>query len=155
VLLSAIRSIIVVLGLAVALVGCGTLNPDDPMQWQYMTFAQRQRAMEAKEAQWQAESKARENADKARLEAYAQPHPEFGQTVINRQIAIGMSQEDLIASWGRPTNVNTSVSAYTTNEQWFYFLMPYLIGYEERGVKTANDKIQKAQEQSEAQPDGA
>jgi hypothetical protein len=27
--------------------------------------------------------------------------------------------------------------------------------YEERGVKTANGKIQKEQEQSEAQPDGA
>jgi hypothetical protein len=30
-----------------------------------------------------------------------------------------------------------------------------MIGYEERGVKTANGKIQKEQEQSEAQPDGA
>ena len=30
-----------------------------------------------------------------------------------------------------------------------------VIGYEERGVKTANGKIQKEQEQSEAQPDGA
>ena len=29
------------------------------------------------------------------------------------------------------------------------------IGYEERGVKTANGKIQKEQDQSEAQPDGA
>jgi hypothetical protein len=30
-----------------------------------------------------------------------------------------------------------------------------VIGYEERGVKTANGKIQKEQEQSEAQSDGA
>ena len=30
-----------------------------------------------------------------------------------------------------------------------------VIGYEERGVKTANGKIQKEQEQTEAQPDGA
>jgi hypothetical protein len=30
-----------------------------------------------------------------------------------------------------------------------------MIGYEERGVKTPNGKIQKEQEQSEAQPDGA
>jgi hypothetical protein len=30
-----------------------------------------------------------------------------------------------------------------------------VIGWEERGVKTANGKIQKEQEQSEAQPDGA
>jgi len=30
-----------------------------------------------------------------------------------------------------------------------------VIGYEERGVKTANGKIQKEQEQIEAQPDGA
>jgi hypothetical protein len=29
------------------------------------------------------------------------------------------------------------------------------IAYGERGVKTANGKIQKEQEQSEAQPDGA
>ena len=30
-----------------------------------------------------------------------------------------------------------------------------VIGYEERGVKTANGKIKKEQEQIEAQPDGA
>jgi hypothetical protein len=30
-----------------------------------------------------------------------------------------------------------------------------VIGCEERGVKTANGKTQKEQEQSEAQPDGA
>jgi hypothetical protein len=30
-----------------------------------------------------------------------------------------------------------------------------VIGCEERGVKTANGKIQKEQEQTEAQPDGA
>ena len=30
-----------------------------------------------------------------------------------------------------------------------------VIGYEEQGVKTANDKIQKEQQQSEAQSDGA
>jgi hypothetical protein len=30
-----------------------------------------------------------------------------------------------------------------------------VIDYEERGVNTANAKIQKAQEQSEAQPHGA
>jgi hypothetical protein len=36
-----------------------------------------------------------------------------------------------------------------------YTLSACVIGYEERGVKTANDKIQKEQEQTEAQPDGA
>ena len=36
-----------------------------------------------------------------------------------------------------------------------YILSACVIGYEERGVKTANGKIQKEQEQSEAQPDGA
>jgi hypothetical protein len=30
-----------------------------------------------------------------------------------------------------------------------------VISYEERGVKTANGKIQKEQEQTQAQPDGA
>ena len=36
-----------------------------------------------------------------------------------------------------------------------YSLSACVIGYEERGVKTANGKIQKEQEQTEAQPDGA
>jgi len=36
-----------------------------------------------------------------------------------------------------------------------YTLPSCVIGYEERGVKTANGKIQNEQEQSEAQPDGA
>ncbi len=35
------------------------------------------------------------------------------------------------------------------------FLSACVIGYEERGVKTANGKIQKEREQTEAQPDGA
>jgi hypothetical protein len=36
-----------------------------------------------------------------------------------------------------------------------YSLSACVIGCDERGVKTANGKIQKEQEQSEAQPDGA
>jgi hypothetical protein len=36
-----------------------------------------------------------------------------------------------------------------------YIFQPVGIGYEKRGIKTANGKIQKEQEQSEAQPDGA
>ena len=44
----------------------------------------------------------------------------------------------------------TVVLAYKT-----LLLSACMIGYEERGVKTANGKIQKEQEQSEAQPDGA
>jgi hypothetical protein len=35
------------------------------------------------------------------------------------------------------------------------FLSACVIGCEERGLKTANGKIQKEQEQTEAQPDGA
>jgi hypothetical protein len=34
-------------------------------------------------------------------------------------------------------------------------LLARVIGYEERGVKAANGKIQKKQEQTEAQPVGA
>jgi hypothetical protein len=36
-----------------------------------------------------------------------------------------------------------------------YCFQSCVIGHEERGVKTANGKIQKEQEQTEAQPDGA
>ena len=36
-----------------------------------------------------------------------------------------------------------------------YIFSACVIGCEERGVKTANGKIQKEQEQTEAQPDGA
>ena len=65
------------------------------------------------------------NADKARREAYVQAHPEYREAILNRQIAVGMSAGDVTTSLAftaprGPNNVNTSVSAYGTHEQWVY-----------------------------------
>jgi hypothetical protein len=51
----------------------------------------------------------------------------------------------------------TSRTNFTTDIFWCIRLLlsACVIGYEGRGVKTANGKVQEEQEQTEAQPDGA
>jgi hypothetical protein len=46
-------------------------------------------------------------------------------------------------------------NAFCADVSLAYSLSACVIGCEERGLKTANGKIQKAKEQTEAQPDGA
>ena len=101
------------LGLAVALIGCvadfdSHGKPVTTRGWhEYIAAsnAESQRLVEAAQKQ---------------REAYAQAHPEYGNAVLNRQIAVGMSADDVTASLGKPHYVNKSVSAYGTNAQWVY-----------------------------------
>jgi len=42
------------------------------------------------------------------------------EAIRNKQVMIGMTKDDVIASWGRPDDINRSISASGTSEQWVY-----------------------------------
>jgi len=58
---------------------------------------------------------------------------EIEQTVINRKIRLGMTKQQVIESWGKPKDINRTVSRYSVHEQWVYS-NAYL--YFENGVLT-------------------
>jgi len=59
-----------------------------------------------------------------RRQAYVQSHPELDaatQTrILEGKIAIGMTTEQVVASWGLTYDVNRSVGAWGVHEQWVY-----------------------------------
>jgi hypothetical protein len=42
------------------------------------------------------------------------------QDVLNRKVGIGMTQEQVTLSWGKPERINQSVGPWGTHEQWIY-----------------------------------
>lgn len=52
---------------------------------------------------------------------------EVKQAIINSDIAIGMTKEQVIYSWGHPIDINKSVGSWGVHEQWKYgeAFMPY------------------------------
>lgn len=51
-------------------------------------------------------------------------HPSWSsvecERIAERKIWLGMDEEQLIASWGHPTDINRTVSAHGSREQWVY-----------------------------------
>ena len=45
---------------------------------------------------------------------------EVKETIINSGIALGMTEEQVIYSWGRPENTSRSVGSWGIHEQWSY-----------------------------------
>jgi len=55
------------------------------------------------------------------LEAAAQTQRDYIRlAVLEKRVVIGMTAAQVQEAWGQPTNVNRSVSAGGTNEQWVY-----------------------------------
>lgn len=46
---------------------------------------------------------------------------EIKECIIKQQVAIGMTREQVKASWGNPSQINTDVSYFGSDEQWVYF----------------------------------
>lgn len=42
------------------------------------------------------------------------------QDILNGRIRIGMSREEVRASWGAPNDINRTVTANNVSEQWVY-----------------------------------
>ena len=61
--------------------------------------------------------------DRRRRE-FVDKNPSIGKTfatdIMNGRIRIGMNKEMVIASWGRPKDINRTVTAHSVSEQWIY-----------------------------------
>ena len=40
--------------------------------------------------------------------------------IYNKQVIVGMNEEEVVQSWGRPHKINTTVTAKGRDEQWVY-----------------------------------
>lgn len=86
-------------------------------------------------------AKLQERADKkaAEREKYIASKPsldsEFQDAIRGGRVRIGMSTEDVAASWGEPRRKNMSGGAYGKHEQWVYLGNKYL--YFENGKLTS------------------
>lgn len=64
---------------------------------------------------------------------------EICQVIAKRQVQIGMTKEQVIASWGKPDDINRTVGTNYEHEQWVYdrgdFKMQLL--YFENGIMTS------------------
>ncbi len=64
-----------------------------------------------------------------RRQAYVQTHVELDDATRNRilqgKVAIGMTTEQVIASWGRPHDINRTVGSWGVHEQWVYGYTKY------------------------------
>lgn len=82
-------------------------------------------------------------AERNRRIDYINSHPEIGARVAglirNGRVAIGMTDEQILASWGRPNDINRTANFRGVYEQWVYGYdyesMRYL--YLEHGVLTS------------------
>lgn len=73
-------------------------------------------------------------------------HPEWPEdiktTVLEGNIKIGMTEEQVLASWGKPDRVNRSVGIWGVHEQWIYEVSYYNQIY----VYVENGKLSSWQE---------
>lgn len=60
---------------------------------------------------------------------YVSAHPDLNYrikaAILNGQVVIGMKDDELLASWGRPVEINQSVGPWGIHEQWIYGRFPY------------------------------
>jgi ElaB/YqjD/DUF883 family membrane-anchored ribosome-binding protein len=54
---------------------------------------------QAKQAERKRKKAEAEQAAKAHLEEYVQAHPEFREAILAKRVGLGMSTDDVIASW--------------------------------------------------------
>lgn len=80
------------------------------------------------------EREAEEEAKKIALkEEYMQKYGEkYGQLIFNKQVVVGMTKKMCRESWGDPIDINRTVFAWGTFEQWVYDIDKYL--YFEDGI---------------------
>jgi hypothetical protein len=61
---------------------------------------------------------------------------EYGEVVFNRKIRIGMTEEMLIESWGKPQRINKTITKYGTRKQYVYGSSQYVYIGEDGTIET-------------------
>jgi len=69
------------------------------------------------------------DVDLMRRRQYVSQHPELSQKVkqaiLRGEIFLGMTREQVEASWGKPHSINRSIGIWGTHEQWVYGYKKY------------------------------
>ena len=67
---------------------------------------------------------------------YSHKFPEILDAIINRKILIGMTQEDVLHTKGKPSRISMSVDSWGTHDFWtygysstYYFINGILVSY--------------------------
>lgn len=94
-------------------------------------------AIAAKAAEQERERKEREASMRAGREREAAIRarrwpPSIEKAAIERKVLIGMTTEQVTASWGRPYSINETITARGKSEQWVYGTGQYL--YFDNGI---------------------
>ena len=59
-----------------------------------------------------------------KTQQYINDHPELSerikQYILKEKIVLGMTKEDVEASWGKPNDIHRSVYSFGVHEQWIY-----------------------------------
>ena len=57
-------------------------------------------------------------------EKYIKDHPELSddmkKNILDETVAIGMTEEQVIASWGKPEDIQVFASEYNSYKRWIY-----------------------------------
>jgi len=51
--------------------------------------------------------------------------PRYKEAILSAKIMLGMSSDQVLASWGRPDKIHRSVGRWGVHEQWIYGKTPY------------------------------
>lgn len=69
---------------------------------------------------------------------------EIKKAVLGGEVLIGMTEEQVIACWGKPDKINTTVTSFVKHEQWIYgyrdingYWIPKYYLYFENGILTS------------------
>lgn len=82
---------------------------------------QREEVFKQNQKRQKREEKLRELQEKREKERIREQYDErTAQAILNKEIFIGMSRSALIESWGRPQEINTTVTKYSKTEQFVY-----------------------------------
>lgn len=83
-----------------------------------------------KERQRQKAREAEENAKRARLsQKYSK---EIVELIMSGKVRIGMTSDQAVEAWGKPEDINRTITRHATTEQWVYDIGRYL--YFENGT---------------------
>lgn len=86
-----------------------------------------QESIAADKAKAEAEKKAKEDANKKIIEEAEKKYgKEKANKLLDGIIWIGCTKEMVILSWGKPEDINTTVTSYGKREQWVYGLGSYV-----------------------------
>ena len=62
---------------------------------------------------------------KTRREQYISANPSTDSNIkneiLNGRVLIGMTKDEVVASWGKPDHINSTVTRSADREQWVYY----------------------------------